>query len=185
MWRLVFNISPLHLKLVSNCFNRFQDLMDFLQPQQDVLSSFYTRQQFLILQNELGSRVPTLWFYKFYIYLFLTVKLLPLIEKLLIDTSELHIHSSRAASHGIVLADSQSDDAYNDNAPGSGHVQSLVETHLSSSTSRGSISFVRRLKENLNRLWLFAVQRWPTVQLSLDMFLIQVLIYAFWIISWN
>ncbi|KAG2666896.1 hypothetical protein I3760_15G086700 [Carya illinoinensis] len=71
--------------------------------------------------------------------------------------------SSRAASHGIVLADSQSDDAYNDNAPGSGHVQSLVETHLSSSTSRGSISFVRRLKENLNRLWLFAVQRWPTV----------------------
>ncbi|KAF5468702.1 hypothetical protein F2P56_012838, partial [Juglans regia] len=71
--------------------------------------------------------------------------------------------SSRAASHGIVLADSQSDDAYNDSAPGSGHVQSLAETNLSSSTSRGSISFVRRLKENLNRLWLYAVQRWPTV----------------------
>ncbi|XP_040997254.1 peroxisome biogenesis factor 10 [Juglans microcarpa x Juglans regia] len=71
--------------------------------------------------------------------------------------------SSRAASHGIVLADSQSDDVYNDSAPGSGHVQSLAETNLSSSTSRESISFVRRLKENLNRLWLYAVQRWPTV----------------------
>jgi hypothetical protein len=46
----------IYVKLVNSCFDRLQDLMDFLQPQQDVLFSLYTRQQFLILQSGLGSR---------------------------------------------------------------------------------------------------------------------------------
>nr|ANS59745.1 ZFP8 [Betula platyphylla] len=72
--------------------------------------------------------------------------------------------SSRVASRGIVLADSQSDEPYNNNAPGSIHVQSSAVTNLpSSSTSGASISSLRWLKEKLNGLWLYAVRRWPTV----------------------
>lgn len=47
-------------RLVNSCFNRLQDLTEFLQTQQDVLFSLSTRQQFLILQNGLGSTVPSL-----------------------------------------------------------------------------------------------------------------------------
>ena len=72
-------------------------------------------------------------------------------------------HSSRVVSHGIVLADSQSDEPYNNNAPGSSHVQSSTVTNLPpSSTSGVSVSLIR-LKEKFNGLWLYAVQRWPTV----------------------
>jgi small-conductance mechanosensitive channel len=43
--------------------------MDFLQPQQDVLFSLYTRQQFLILQSGLGSRRLSLWFSVIHIFI--------------------------------------------------------------------------------------------------------------------
>ncbi|KAL0009624.1 hypothetical protein SO802_011126 [Lithocarpus litseifolius] len=71
--------------------------------------------------------------------------------------------SSRVVSRGIVLADSQSDEPYNTNAPGSSHVQSSTVTNLPpSSTSGVSVSLIR-LEEKFNGLWLYAVQRWPTV----------------------
>ncbi|XP_075646050.1 peroxisome biogenesis factor 10 [Castanea sativa] len=71
--------------------------------------------------------------------------------------------SSRVVSRGIVLADSQSDEPYNNDAPGSSHVQSSTVTNLPpSSTSGVSVSLIR-LKQKFNGLWLHAVQRWPTV----------------------
>uniref|UniRef100_A0A2N9GE11 RING-type E3 ubiquitin transferase n=1 Tax=Fagus sylvatica TaxID=28930 RepID=A0A2N9GE11_FAGSY len=71
--------------------------------------------------------------------------------------------SSRVASRGIVLSDSQFDEPYNSNAPGSSHVQSSTVTNLpSSSTSGGSVSLTR-LKEKFSGLLLYAVRRWPTV----------------------
>nr|POF10973.1 peroxisome biogenesis factor 10 [Quercus suber] len=71
--------------------------------------------------------------------------------------------SSRIVSRGIVLADSQSDEPYNNDASGSSHVQSSTVTNLPpSSTSGVSVSLIR-LKEKFNGLWLHAVQRWPTV----------------------
>ncbi|KAM3731696.1 hypothetical protein ACB098_11G001300 [Castanea mollissima] len=71
--------------------------------------------------------------------------------------------SSRVVSRGIVLADSQSDEPYNNDAPGSSHVQSSTVTNLPpSSTSGVSVSLIR-LKQKFNGLWLYAVQRWPTV----------------------
>ncbi|XP_059455402.1 peroxisome biogenesis factor 10 [Corylus avellana] len=72
--------------------------------------------------------------------------------------------SSRVASRGIVLAESQSDEPYDNNAPGSVHVQSSAVIDLpSSSTSGASVSSPRWLKEKLNGLWLYALRRWPTV----------------------
>ncbi|KAJ7958402.1 Peroxisome biogenesis factor 10 [Quillaja saponaria] len=58
--------------------------------------------------------------------------------------------SSRIASHGIVLADSQSDEFYGENAPWSSHFQSYVANELpSSSTSGASVSAMTSLKDNL------------------------------------
>ncbi|KAF3446100.1 hypothetical protein FNV43_RR11279 [Rhamnella rubrinervis] len=65
--------------------------------------------------------------------------------------------SSRVASRGIILADSQSDDLH-------GSIHSLdVPDGSSSSSSGASVSALTRLKEKFNRLRFFAVQRWPTV----------------------
>ncbi|XP_059662038.1 peroxisome biogenesis factor 10 [Cornus florida] len=72
--------------------------------------------------------------------------------------------SSRVASRGIVLADSLSGDLYDNNSPGSSQVQSSAVTEMpSSSASAASVSLLSRLKEKISRLWLSAVQRWPSV----------------------
>ncbi|KAL4597597.1 hypothetical protein ACB092_11G002000 [Castanea dentata] len=71
--------------------------------------------------------------------------------------------SSRVISRGIVLADSQSDEPYNNNAPGSSHVQSSTVTNLPPSSTSGVSVALIRLKQKFNGLWLYAVQRWPTV----------------------
>ncbi|XP_057957812.1 peroxisome biogenesis factor 10 isoform X2 [Malania oleifera] len=72
--------------------------------------------------------------------------------------------SSRIAARGIVLADSQSDEPYGDGAPRSSRIQSSLVTDVQSSSRSGtSDSVMSRLKEKLSGLWLYAVQRWPTV----------------------
>ncbi|KAL5559522.1 hypothetical protein UlMin_035733 [Ulmus minor] len=76
--------------------------------------------------------------------------------------------SSRVASRGLVLADSQSDDFYGSNASGSTQVHSSVaadgsSTSTSTSTSRAPVSALSRLKEKFNRLWFYAIQRWPAM----------------------
>ncbi|KAI4337180.1 hypothetical protein L6164_015627 [Bauhinia variegata] len=71
--------------------------------------------------------------------------------------------SSRIASRGIALADSQSDEIYGENAMRSSHLQTSAVSELPSSTSRPSVTTLRRLKEKLSRLWLHVVQRWPAM----------------------
>ncbi|PON77367.1 Peroxisome biogenesis factor [Parasponia andersonii] len=74
--------------------------------------------------------------------------------------------SSRIASRGIVLADSQSDDLFGSNVSGSNRAYSSVmvdSSSTSTSTSEQSVSALARLKQKINRLWLYAVQRWPAV----------------------
>ncbi|XP_038690131.1 peroxisome biogenesis factor 10 isoform X1 [Tripterygium wilfordii] len=68
--------------------------------------------------------------------------------------------SSRVASRGIVLADSQYEELYSNDAIGSSQVQSFrtIETPSSSDTSVPAFS---RLKQKLIQFWLHAVQRWP------------------------
>lgn len=143
--------------------------MDFLQPQQDVLFSLYTRLQFLILQSDLGSRKLSLLFS--FIHIFICNCYWAFSQHWNVTKQKLLnclFCSSRVASRGIVLAESQSDEPYDNNAPGSIHVQSSAVIDLpSSSTSGASISSPRWLKEKLNGLWLYALRRWPTVQLSI------------------
>lgn len=68
LWLIFYKF--IYDKLENSCFDRLQDLMDFLQPQQDVLFSLYTRQQFLILQRGLGSRMLSILMFSYtYIYL--------------------------------------------------------------------------------------------------------------------
>lgn len=72
--------------------------------------------------------------------------------------------SSRVASRGILLAESQSDEFNQSNAPDSSQAQSLEMVEFQSpSTSGMPASSVSRFKEKFKRLWLSAVQRWPTV----------------------
>uniref|UniRef100_A0A5B7B3S9 RING-type E3 ubiquitin transferase n=2 Tax=Davidia involucrata TaxID=16924 RepID=A0A5B7B3S9_DAVIN len=72
--------------------------------------------------------------------------------------------SSRVASRGIALSDSLSDSLYGDNASGINQVQpSLVTEIPSSSASGASVSALSRMKEKISGLWLYAVQRWPSV----------------------
>ncbi|XP_043722909.1 peroxisome biogenesis factor 10 [Telopea speciosissima] len=72
--------------------------------------------------------------------------------------------SSRVAARGIILADSQSDELYNNNDTGNNMVQSTgVTESLSNSDTRVSFLNFSRLKEKFHRLWLYAVQRWPMV----------------------
>ncbi|KAJ4708962.1 Peroxisome biogenesis factor 10 [Melia azedarach] len=72
--------------------------------------------------------------------------------------------SSRVASRGIALAESQSDELDRYDAPGSSRDQSLemIESP-SSSASRVSQSAVSRLKQKFKELCLYAIQRWHTV----------------------
>ncbi|XP_031270547.1 peroxisome biogenesis factor 10 [Pistacia vera] len=72
--------------------------------------------------------------------------------------------SSRVASRGVLLAESQSDEFYRSNAPNSSQTQSSEMVEFQSpSTSRMPSSAGLRLKEKFKRLWLSAVQRWPMV----------------------
>ncbi|XP_024022697.1 peroxisome biogenesis factor 10 [Morus notabilis] len=72
--------------------------------------------------------------------------------------------SSRVASRGIVLADSQSDDVFGDDAFGSNRVNSsVVMESPTTSASEQPVSAMTRLKQKINRLWVYAVQRWPAV----------------------
>ncbi|KAJ0090314.1 hypothetical protein Patl1_13793 [Pistacia atlantica] len=72
--------------------------------------------------------------------------------------------SSRVASRGVLLAESQSDEFYRSNVPDSSQTQSSEMVEFQSpSTSRMPSSAGLRLKEKFKRLWLSAVQRWPAV----------------------
>ncbi|GMH10760.1 hypothetical protein Nepgr_012601 [Nepenthes gracilis] len=72
--------------------------------------------------------------------------------------------SSRVASRGIVLAESQSDELNDSNAPSSSQLQSPVHPEIPSSSASGvSNSPISRLKEKLQRLSVYAIQRWPSV----------------------
>ncbi|XP_012077213.1 peroxisome biogenesis factor 10 isoform X2 [Jatropha curcas] len=63
--------------------------------------------------------------------------------------------SSRVASRGITLADSLADDPYSNFASDSSQIHSSVMIDLpSSSTSGASVSFLSRLKQKFNGLWL-------------------------------
>lgn len=71
--------------------------------------------------------------------------------------------SSRVASRGIVLAESQSDEFDRYNAAGSSRDQFLEMMESPSPSAPTIASAVSRLKEKLNGLRLYAIQRWPTV----------------------
>ncbi|XP_030538535.1 peroxisome biogenesis factor 10 [Rhodamnia argentea] len=72
--------------------------------------------------------------------------------------------SSRVASRGIVLAEAQSNELYDNTAFENNQGQTSVATgNPSSSVSRGNGSVFARWKRRLVTLWLDAVQRWPSV----------------------
>ncbi|KAK1369389.1 Peroxisome biogenesis factor 10 [Heracleum sosnowskyi] len=68
--------------------------------------------------------------------------------------------SSRVASRGIALNDSLSDELFGYEAAGSSHARSPVLIDVSPSTS---VSAVSRLRQKIKGLWLYAVQRWPSM----------------------
>ncbi|XP_061355884.1 peroxisome biogenesis factor 10 [Gastrolobium bilobum] len=72
--------------------------------------------------------------------------------------------SSRIASRGISLADSESAESYGETAheSSSSRVSAAGELPPSSSSGR-SFTTLTRLKEKLSRFWLHLVQRWPTM----------------------
>ncbi|KAF8036105.1 hypothetical protein BT93_C1950 [Corymbia citriodora subsp. variegata] len=72
--------------------------------------------------------------------------------------------SSRVASRGIILAETQSNELYENTALENNQGQtSLATGNPSSSVSQGNGSVFARWKRRLNMLWLDAVQRWPAV----------------------
>ncbi|OIV93847.1 hypothetical protein TanjilG_13862 [Lupinus angustifolius] len=73
--------------------------------------------------------------------------------------------SSRLASRGIMLADSESAESYNENAPRSSSSQISTSSELpsSSSTLGQYIPTLTRLKEKLSGFWLHTIQRWPAM----------------------
>ncbi|OVA11810.1 zinc finger protein [Macleaya cordata] len=71
--------------------------------------------------------------------------------------------SSRMAARGMILADSQFDELYGNDAHARHRVQSTVTTESSTSSATGASTVLSRSKEKLSRLWLYAVQKWPTV----------------------
>ena len=81
--------------------------------------------------------------------------------------------SSRVASRGIVLSDSQfDDDFFGSEAFGSTLVSSAVTVDGPSTSSlEQSVSTFTRLKQRVNRLWIRAVQRWPVVLVCAVMYL--------------
>ncbi|RZC52607.1 hypothetical protein C5167_021033 [Papaver somniferum] len=71
--------------------------------------------------------------------------------------------SSRMAARGMRLADSQFDEMYGYNSRGRNETQSTSTTESSTSSLTGASTVLSRSKERLNRLWLYAVQKWPNM----------------------
>ncbi|KAK1263073.1 Peroxisome biogenesis factor 10 [Acorus gramineus] len=72
--------------------------------------------------------------------------------------------SSRIAARGIILADSQSEELHGTRVAGRNQIQSPdAPRNSSNSTAAVPTSALSRLKGNFSRLWLSAVQRWPTI----------------------
>ncbi|KAI3875520.1 hypothetical protein MKW92_026801 [Papaver armeniacum] len=71
--------------------------------------------------------------------------------------------SSRMAARGMRLADSQSDELYGYSSRGRNETQSTSTTESSTSSLTGASTVLSRSKERLNRLWLYAVQKWPNM----------------------
>ncbi|RZC49363.1 hypothetical protein C5167_017776 [Papaver somniferum] len=71
--------------------------------------------------------------------------------------------SSRMAARGMRLADSQFDEMYGYNSRGRNETQSTSITESSTSSLTGASTVLSRSKERLNRLWLYAVQKWPNM----------------------
>ncbi|XP_028792063.1 peroxisome biogenesis factor 10-like [Neltuma alba] len=72
--------------------------------------------------------------------------------------------SSRIASRGIALSDSQSAEVYGENGTiRSSEFQTSDARELPSSASGQSLTTLTRLKGKLRGLWLHVVQRWPTM----------------------
>ncbi|KAK9099476.1 hypothetical protein Syun_026521 [Stephania yunnanensis] len=69
--------------------------------------------------------------------------------------------SSRVAARGIILANSPSDELPGIDTDGRNQVQYSMSAEGPSSSSSG-VSLLT-LKQKLHRLWLYAVQKWPTV----------------------
>ncbi|KAK9081519.1 hypothetical protein Syun_030843 [Stephania yunnanensis] len=69
--------------------------------------------------------------------------------------------SSRVAARGIILANSPSDELSGIDTDGRNQVQYSMSAEVPSSSSSG-VSLLT-LKQKLHRLWLYAVQKWPTV----------------------
>ncbi|KAK1315380.1 Peroxisome biogenesis factor 10 [Acorus calamus] len=71
--------------------------------------------------------------------------------------------SSRIAARGIILADSQSEELHGTRVAGRNQILSPdAPRNSSNSTAAVPTSALSRLKGNFSRLWLSAVQRWPT-----------------------
>lgn len=70
--------------------------------------------------------------------------------------------SSRMTARSIILADSQFEELHGSNYPVRTQVHSSV-TAESSSSAGTPISSIWRLKERLYDLWLWTVQKWPSV----------------------
>ncbi|KAK9101493.1 hypothetical protein Scep_024923 [Stephania cephalantha] len=69
--------------------------------------------------------------------------------------------SSRVAARGIILANSPSDELPGIDTDGRNQVQYSMSAEGPASSSSG-VSLLT-LKQKLHRLWLYAVQKWPTV----------------------
>ncbi|URD77759.1 Pex2 / Pex12 amino terminal region [Musa troglodytarum] len=70
--------------------------------------------------------------------------------------------SSRMAARGIILAESHFDEIYGNNNPRRAQVQ-ISDTLESSSSATMSLSTVSRLRGNIHGLWLWILQKWPSV----------------------
>lgn len=82
------------------------------------------------------------------------------------DMVHLVLASSRMASRGMALNDTQFEESGESNHPTRDTIQSSDIDENSS--SRGIIvSPLSRFKENFRALWLSAIQRWPSVSQTL------------------
>ncbi|KAJ8510101.1 hypothetical protein OPV22_000535 [Ensete ventricosum] len=70
--------------------------------------------------------------------------------------------SSRMVARGIILAESHFDEIYGNNNPRRAQVQ-ISDTPESSSSATMSLSTISRLRENIHGLWLWILQKWPSV----------------------
>lgn len=81
------------------------------------------------------------------------------------DMMYLVLISSRMASRGMALNDSQFEESGESNHPTRDTIQS---SDIDENSSRGIIaSPLSRFKENFRALWLSAIQRWPSVSQTL------------------